>query len=174
MAAYRPQFSYADIDQAGEVTSINGDYRAGTPTTQIANLISGGTSGGGNNYTGSSSSNENFSACLVGNAITVVSRAAARENTVTETSGTDEKLSVIPNPASGNAVIRFVPSVSGQSSVAIYTSSGALLARAYDGLTQRGKVYQKHINVSQWASGLYIIQFKNGSKIELTKLVIAR
>jgi hypothetical protein len=174
MATYRPQFNYADVDQAGEITSVNGNYRAGTPTTQIRNLVSGGTSGGGNNYTGSNSSYENFTACLVGNAVTVVARSASGESQAQESRNTDEKLKVIPNPASGNATIQFMPSVSGQSRIAIFTSSGTLVSVAYSGLTEQGKMYHKRIDVSKWASGLYIIQFKNGDTLEFRKLIIAR
>ena len=55
MAAYQTQFAYGDIDDAGAVASINGTYRAGTPTTILTRIVSGGTGNGGNNYTGSPS-----------------------------------------------------------------------------------------------------------------------
>jgi hypothetical protein len=175
MAAYRPKFNYGDIDQAGEVASTNGTYKAGTPTTQISNLVSGGTSGGGNNYTGSSSSNENFTACLVGDAVTVTGRrAVSNENEKTEVESFDEKLRVVPNPAANNVTISFVPSVSGHSNVAVYTINGVLVTQVHNGLSEQGKAYHKKIEVDKLSAGLYIIQFKNGDKVEFKKFIIAR
>ncbi len=174
MAAYRPQFHYEDIDGPGEVTSINGAYRAGTPTTQVRNLVSGGTSGGGNNYTGSSSSNENFTACLVNNAVTVTSRSMAKQNEEPAVKDFDESLKVAPNPAAGNVTVSFVPSVSGHSRVALYTINGTLVSEIYTGFTEQGKIYYKRVDVSKLAGGLYVIQYINGDNLEFKKMVIAR
>ena len=40
-----------------------GGKKAATPMTQIANLVSGGSGGGGSNYTGSFSSSDYYTAC---------------------------------------------------------------------------------------------------------------
>jgi hypothetical protein len=49
---------------AGQVASVGGGIKAGTPITEEGNLVAGGSGGGGSNYTGSYSSTDNFVACL--------------------------------------------------------------------------------------------------------------
>ena len=64
LAAYRPTFTYSDVGAPGNVTSVGGGIKAGTPQNQIAGLVQGGSGGGGSNYTGSYSSTDNFTACV--------------------------------------------------------------------------------------------------------------
>jgi len=64
LACYQPQFNYLDVDSTNEVRPINsGGQQAGTPTTENAQLVAGGSGGGGSNYTGSYSSTEHFTGC---------------------------------------------------------------------------------------------------------------
>ncbi|MBC7383580.1 MAG: LruC domain-containing protein [Bacteroidia bacterium] len=63
MATYAPQFTYSNIATSNQVIPVTGTYNAGTPTTQISNLKSGGSGDGGNNYTGDYSDKDDFVAC---------------------------------------------------------------------------------------------------------------
>jgi hypothetical protein len=67
-----------------------------------------------------------------------------------------------------------VPSVSGHSNVAVYTINGVLVTQVHNGLSEQGKAYHKKIEVDKLSAGLYIIQFKNGDKVEFKKFIIAR
>lgn len=64
LAAYQPPFSYSDISSAGQVTSVGGGIKAGTPVPEEQFLVAGGSGGGGSNFTGSYSSTDNFMTCL--------------------------------------------------------------------------------------------------------------
>jgi hypothetical protein len=63
IAAYQPPFSYSAIGSPGQVTSVGGGVQAGTPLPEKAFLVAGGSGGGGSNFTGSNSSNDNFMTC---------------------------------------------------------------------------------------------------------------
>lgn len=63
IAAYQPPFSYSAISAAGQVTSVGGGDKAGTPLPEKAFLVAGGSGGGGSNFTGSNSSTDNFKTC---------------------------------------------------------------------------------------------------------------
>lgn len=178
IAAYQPQFVYAAIGAPGQVTSINGNYRAGTPTTQINNLVNGGSGGGGNNYTGSPSSFDNFTACLRGSSgnITTASRPGTYANTIiNKKEDTEEaRFSVTPNPASNYADISFVPSVSGEIQITVFATNGIKTSNTYKGFGEAGKTYRQRLNINNLSSGVYFIRLRNGDKNEIRKLIIAR
>ncbi|MFC0775973.1 MBG domain-containing protein [Terrimonas alba] len=178
IAAYQPQFSYSAIAAPGQVTSINGDYRAGTPTTQLNNLVNGGSGGGGNNYTGSPSSFENFTACQQGssNITNVSSRPGSATGMVVNESGSLVKpgFIVAPNPAGSYLDISFSPSVPGKTRLSIYTISGIKVLDVFDGLSDAGTLYQKKIDISRLPGGVYFIRLQNDKKNEIKKLIIAR
>ena len=95
MACYRPTFTTATV---GRVMPVNGDFRAGAPIDQTLGLIAGGTGGGGNNYTGSSTSYEKYSTCsTVASSITsnVVARIAQME-TVEEVRSGGQQVTIMP------------------------------------------------------------------------------
>ncbi|HKZ65863.1 MAG TPA: MBG domain-containing protein, partial [Chitinophagaceae bacterium] len=180
IAAYQPQFTYSSIAGPGQVTSINGNYRAGTPTTQINNLVNGGSGGGGNNYTGSTSSFEKFTACPVASStLTRSSNQNSDQNKVkTETAESNleikENLMVYPNPAGSYAEILFRPSVSGNVRLNLFSITGIKVGSVFNGQFDAGKLYQKRLNVNNLAAGIYFIQMENGGKREIKKLIIAR
>ncbi|MGN6399881.1 MAG: MBG domain-containing protein [Flavisolibacter sp.] len=173
MAGYRPTFTYNAIGAPGGVASTNGTYKSGTPISQILNLVGGGTSGGGNNYAGSSSSNDNFTACIV-NSAQVVTKAAIKQNGNTSDIETNENIQLMPNPATSSVNISFVPLVSGNTSVLLFSTNGTKVAEVYNGISEKGRMYQKKINISKLAAGVYFIQLQNGGSIQFKKLVIAR
>ena len=177
IAAYQPQFSYSSVAAPGQVTSINGAYKAGTPTTQLNHLVNGGSGGGGNNYTGSSGSFDNFTACLresSGN-ITNASRPGTFTSTIKEKEAIGEtRFSVTPNPATHYADISFVPSVSGDIQITVFAINGIKTSDIYKGFGEGGKTYRQRLNVSNLPSGVYFIRLRNGDKNEIRKLVITR
>ena len=64
LAAYQPTFIYSDVAASGIVTAIQtSGLHSGVPTNQEANLVMGGSGGGGSNYTGSFSSTDNVTVC---------------------------------------------------------------------------------------------------------------
>jgi len=181
IAAYQPQFTYTSIGGAGQVISINGNYKAGTPTTQVNNLVNGGSGGGGNNYTGSTSSFDKFTACLVtsSNTLTRSGNQNVNKNDLkaeAEESNLEikENLRVAPNPAGNYTEILFRPSVSGNVQLNLFSINGVKIAAVHNGRCETGKVYQRTMNVSTLPAGIYFIQLENGGKREIKKLVIAR
>jgi hypothetical protein len=183
IAAYQPQFDYGAIADSGQVTSINGTYRAGTPKTlqgiPISTLVNGGSGGGGNNYTGSSSSYDNFSACPVAGSSNVITSSRSAGNTMevkTKENSLGEKASftVTPNPAGNYADILFTPSVPGNIQLSLFMMNGVKVADIYNGYGETGKTFQKRINVSMLPAGIYLVWVENGGIRKLKKLIIAR
>ena len=173
-AAYQPQFSYSAIADSGQVTSINGNYRAGTPTTQIQNLVNGGSGGGGNNYTGSTNSYDKFTACLSTNPPSGARLVAFNDENVTDNSLKNE-FTVAPNPASNYLRVSFVTSVAGNSKISLFTMDGRKVYQADNGILLPGRRYQREIDVSKLPGGIYLLQLTGGaSKMSMQKIVISK
>ena len=176
IAAYQPQFDYSSISGEGKVISINGTYKAGTPLPQIANLVNGASGGGGNNFTGSTSSYDNFTSC------TAVSSFAAGKTAIAisgdkkdlESLSLESAVQVIPNPASNFINISFTSSSRGGSSIALYTIDGKKVFETQKVICEAGKKYQQKIDVSKLVSGVYIIQLRSTDKTTIKKIIISR
>jgi hypothetical protein len=175
IAAYSPQFTLQDVDGEGEVVSASADnpYKAGTPTTQIANLVPGGTGGGGNNYTGSNSSYDNFTACTVSS--TSVSRELITSGTLTESNTPADAVTGIrmfPNPASGIVTVSYIPQIRGKSRIIISGIDGKKSIDMELGVMDPGQRYVNQFNISHLKNGVYLVQIINGNSVTSKKLVV--
>jgi hypothetical protein len=176
-AAYQPQFTYASIAGAGQVVSVNGNYRAGTPTTitgaPLSYLVNGGSGGGGNNYSGSTNSYDRFTACLVAGATSgnfaAERSAVSDDNLVAEQR--KEKVRVTPNPANDFVNVSFIPGETGAARIGLYTLEGKKIFEQETGVLDAGFMYAKKIDVSGLTTGVYVIHVK-GSKEIITKKVM--
>ncbi|HEX7846050.1 MAG TPA: MBG domain-containing protein, partial [Chitinophagaceae bacterium] len=179
IAAYQPQFYYADISEPGEVVSINGTYRAGTPVPLIPFLVNGASGGGGNSYTGGSSSFENFTACAASGA-----RMMQQPVTTTTVEQTNVSIAAVeaapgpfvavnPNPATDRIRISFVPTQTAVSRIEIVTINGTRVFVNELGLCKPGIQYMKEINVNNLPGGLYLVRIWNGSQATSKKIVIS-
>ncbi|MBK5272875.1 MAG: T9SS type A sorting domain-containing protein, partial [Bacteroidia bacterium] len=176
IAAYQPQFDYSSIAGPGQVLSVKGNYSSGTPTTQIQNLVSGGSGGGGNNYSGSTSSYDNFSACKVPGSSGVTSRvnvSELSENIMKDVPDLGEIL-ITPNPASDYINLSFVPVKTGNSKIVLYSIDGRKLFETDNGIIEKGKRYLKKIEVSKFITGIYLVQLWNEDNIISKKIIISR
>jgi hypothetical protein len=171
-AAYQPQFTYTSVADSGQVTSINGNYKAGTPTTQLSNLVNGGSGGGGNNYTGNTNSYDKFTACSSANPPSV--NRINSFNQENQDSLLKNEFHIIPNPASNYVTLSFGISRTGHSTIALFTIDGKMISEIDNGISQAGKNYQKKIDVSKLPGGVYIIQLRSGEKISIQKLIISK
>jgi len=178
IAAYRqpPTYDYVTYTQIGgdgQIQSINGTYRAGTPMPIIQYLVQGGSGGGGNNYTGSSSSFDNFTACPVaGPSSRPVTSTMMLEET--QASATVKEFQLMPNPASDNMTLSFVPLTTGTSILTVYTIDGRKVIEFNNGPTEAGKQYTRKIDVSKFKNGVYLIQLQSADKVTVRKFIIAR
>src|SRR5688572_4537070 len=179
--------TYDEIGGCGQVISVNGNYRAGTPMPIIQYLVNGGSGGGGNNYTGSGSSFDNFTACLSGvsnfdnpdcpSGADLTARSATNATPVNE--GTlapslAKEFLLMPNPASDNLTLAFVPGATGVSKITILTIEGKKLLEINNGVAEAGKRYTKKIDVSKLKNGIYLVQLSGGDKVTSKKIIIAR
>jgi len=182
IAAYQPQFTYAQIDNPGEVVSVNGTYRAGAPTTQVQYLVNGASGGGGNNYTGSSSAFNNFTAC---EAVISFSRSANLivvdntiesfpERTETKMLSTEKEVRVIPNPATDFITVSFVPDRTGSSKIVIYAIDGRKVLESDYGIAKADVLQQKRLDISKLIKGIYFVQVWTADKVTTKKIIIAR
>ena len=188
MAAYQPPFDFTAITAEGKVASVNGaingiNYRAGAPIpfvgttgSQTPHLVSGGSGGGGSNYTGSTSSYENFSACPV--------IPAACSSTVTRASGVNQEevqvipsageVQIMPNPATDYITLSFVPARTGSSDIVLFNIDGRKVFENNIGICEADKRYVKNIDVSKLVSGVYIVQLRSAGKTTVKKIIITR
>ncbi len=169
-----PYVPYSMLADEGDVVSINGNYRAGTPAPIVNYLVQGASGGGGNNYTGSSSSFQNFTACISQSSIT--QRTDGTSLTLEENRALPLEAEVIihPNPASDHLNLSFVPSQTGISKLEVFTINGAKVFETDYGVVEAGNRYQKRINVSKLVNGIYLVRISNAGTITNKKIVIAR
>ncbi|HWJ26209.1 MAG TPA: S8 family serine peptidase [Flavisolibacter sp.] len=182
LAAYQPKFYYAVISDAGKVLSINGSYKAGTPTPLLKYLVSGGTGTGGSNYTGTFSCSDDFVACAPSS---YVNTATIHENEQTlngnsfnldteDETGVRYHLDAYPNPAAQYLVVSFVPGSSGASKVSLIGVNGNTVVTIFDGLAMDAKKYTSRIDISHLSSGVYFLNFENNGRRVVKKVVITR
>ena len=180
MAAYQPQFAYTDVDGAGEVTSINGTYRAGTPTTELTHIVSGGSGNGGNNYTGSSSNQNAFTACIptnpsaVNRVITSSSPLQEAARQAVQDLSSAGKINVFPNPASAHITLSYIPTHTGNTKIVLFTIDGNKVSETDNGVWKAGKKYVTSMDVSKLVGGVYLIQLVSADKITMKKIIITR
>ena len=143
--------------------------------------MNGGSGGGGNNYTGSTSSFDNFTACPASSSSTsnrsanqIVNQNNLKVKTDENNLAVKADFIVAPNPAGNYADISFKSSVSGNLQLTLFTINGVKVANIYNGGSETGKIVQRKLNVSTLPAGIYLIRLENGGKREIKKLVIAR
>jgi hypothetical protein len=186
IAAYQPIFGESSIAAADSVVAINGttytgkSYHAGTPLPQITHLVNGASGGGGNNYTGSTSSYDNFTACCtsIGTGTvcpsvnsSLVSSLNREEVQPTPSAG---EVQIIPNPATNYIMLSFVPAHTGSSEIVLFTIGGKKVLETNNGICEAGVKYQKKIDVSKLISGVYVVQLRSKEKITIKKIIISR
>jgi hypothetical protein len=181
LATYRPIFDYTAIAGTagtGKVVAINGPYRAGTPLssagTPINTLVNGASGGGGNNYTGSTSSWDNFTACPVPGSTPAVSRVNSLTQEEVQDIPSEGKVQIIPNPATNYIMLSFVPARTGSSDIVLFTIDGQKVFETNNGICESGVKYLKKIDVSKLINGVYIVQLRSTDKITIKKIIINR
>ena len=173
IAAYQPQFTYETVGDTADVVSINGDYRAATPLPILADLVQGGSGGGGNNYTGSKSSFQAFEACDLPGADQLrssITSVSTEEQVLPAQPG----LMIHPNPASETVHLSFVPAKTGTTMVEIFSINGAKVFETDFGMSEAGMRYLKTINISKLVNGVYLVRLSNSGNVTNKKIVIAR
>lgn len=108
LACYQPTFSTAEAGSVNvdDGTPISG-HSAGTPNSQTGGLVSGGSGNGGSNYTGTYSSADDFSACVI--PLQVPSKV---------------DVTVYPNPYQNTVYFNITTSVSGTGTLEFYNLLG--------------------------------------------------
>jgi hypothetical protein len=172
MAAYQPQFTYSQIGAPGAVISINGAYRAGTPTPILGNLVNGASGGGGNNYTGSGSSFDNFTACIISLPIVSRSNPMSAISDLSAGSYTQGEIQVAPNPSSDFVTISFVPVNTGASTLTLTSMDGKKLMENNNGICTAGQKYMRRIDVSKLPGGVYLVQLRGVNSSTIKKIIV--
>jgi len=180
-----PPYEFVTYEMLGDPTNvaslkgivpINGAYRAGTPLPILNYLVQGASGGGGNNYTGSKGSFDNFTACIItGSSIT----SARSGNVSTEAEAINgassvQKMQLIPNPASNYITLSFTPERTGNSKMVLYTVDGRKAFETNFGNTEATVKYQKTVDVSKLVTGIYLLQLWTEGKVTTDKIIISR
>ncbi|HEY0678123.1 MAG TPA: T9SS type A sorting domain-containing protein, partial [Chitinophagaceae bacterium] len=196
MAAYQKPggvyVSYTDLtDPAGTIVSTNGSYKAGTPLPWLSYIVSGGSGNGGNNYTGSNSSNDNFTACqptaTTGGRIETITTAGQSAETAVQvetpvvavqanTGMVSRKagMEIFPNPASSYANISFGTTLSGKCTIKLFNANGVQLEQIFNATAEAGKPYSFRYSSSGLANGVYYVRLENDKETIVRKFVIIR
>ena len=172
-------FSVADmIADTGEVVSINGNFRAGTPMPITSYLVQGASGGGGNNYTGSSSSFQTFTACIDLNPLppTQVNTRSfltfEAEQSIPQMPGGPEVM-INPNPASNSITVSFIPAHTGKTKIEIFTMNGRKVFDRDYGICDAENRCISQIDVNKLVNGFYLVRVWNGGRVTNKKIVIA-
>jgi Secretion system C-terminal sorting domain/SprB repeat len=106
---------------------------------------------------------------------------AVRTNTVVSTvieplgvdnsNQTSSTISIQPNPAKGNATVKFNVTNSGDLNINIIDISGKVISNVSNGTYYAAGDYQLPMNTSDLAAGVYMVQIVSGSSVETTKFV---
>jgi predicted esterase len=149
LASYQPIFDNTSVGSVNATDgSPTGGHIAGTPNDQSGGLVSGGSGNGGSNYTGNFSTADNFTACLVAQAVP-----------------TNVELKVYPNPYQNTVYFNINSSISGTGTLEFYNLVGERLSTT-DNLQFQAGVTQTitvpMLTVAQRQAVVYI--FRIGSK----------
>ena len=135
--------------------------------------MQGASGGGGNNYTGSKSSFDNYTACPAQGS-PVTQRTGSTMPPVEEKQVPDAEVIINPNPAADHINLSFVPLHSGVSKIEVYTISGGKVLEIDYGMCEAGNKYRKKIDVSKLVNGVYLVRVWNSGKSTNKKIVISR
>ena len=180
MAAYQPQFGYGGIGGEGQVAAINGTYRAGTPIPEIIYIVAGGSGNGGNNYTGSPSNQNPFTACPISSS-SAINRVITSSSSIQPAARQEVQaialkgdIQVFPNPASAYITLSYIPASTGNSAITLFTIDGKKVMEIDNGVREAGKKYVKRIDVASLVRGVYVIHLVGTDKIVTKKIIITR
>jgi hypothetical protein len=85
-----------------------------------------------------------------------------------------KRIPLMPNPASDNITLSFVPSATGTSVLTVFTIDGRKVIEFNNGSTEGGKQYTRKIDVSKFKNGVYLIQLQSADKVTVRKFLVAR
>jgi hypothetical protein len=179
-----PFFDYPSVADSGDVVPINRNFRAGTPLPHTAYLVNGASGGGGNNYTGSTSSWDNFTACRVAGP-TVAGRGVnspfiqTTRPVVQVSEEVDDfsfvrEIQIIPNPATDFINLSFVSKQTGNSKIVFYSVDGSKVFEINNGTLLKDQKYVNRIDVSKLVNGMYFVQIWNANNVTSKKIIISR
>lgn len=160
-------FTLTSLQGMNQVIPVNGTYKSGTPVPHIAYIVNGGTGSGTNNFAGNTSSLDQFNACIVAPSLAPVTMQ--KEMPVQKL---DAQLVLAPNPAKNAFNLSFVPSVTGQTTIRIYSINGALISEEFAGQAEGGQLYTRQVKSHAYRPGMYLVQMVNQGQVITRKLVI--
>jgi protein associated with RNAse G/E len=179
-----PSFDYPSVADSGKVVPINGNFRAGTPLPHTAYLVNGASGGGGNNYTGSTSSWDNFTACRVASPTVAgrgvnspfiqTTRPVVQVSEEVDDFTSVREIQIIPNPATDFINLSFVSKQTGNSKIVLYSVHGSKVLEVNNGTVLKDQKYVNRIDVSKLVNGMYLVQIWNGNNITSKKIIISR
>ena len=158
-------------------SQLTESYRAGTPkplAQPISYLVQGASGGGGNNYTGSKSSFENFTACLIAAPPPPITQRVVNASEDNRSELLTEGINIYPNPASDQLTLSIVPSESGNSRIELFSINGTKVFETSNGQFEKGRSYIRQINVSKLLNGIYLVRVWNGNAVTNKKIIINR
>jgi hypothetical protein len=83
-------------------------------------------------------------------------------------------MNIYPNPASNQINISFVPEVTGNSKIILYTVDGRKTIEIDNNFVEAGKLYLSNIDVSKLSKGVYLVQLWTAGKVTNKKIIINR
>jgi hypothetical protein len=84
------------------------------------------------------------------------------------------EVQIMPNPATNYIRLSFVPDRTGNSKLVLYTVDGRKAFETNFGNTEATVKYQKTVDISKLANGIYLLQLWNEGKVTTGKIMISR
>ncbi|WP_460556049.1 T9SS type A sorting domain-containing protein, partial [Hymenobacter daeguensis] len=103
-----------------------------------------------------------------------VSGNAARGSASTSAKAGQAALEAAPNPSNGQFSVRVVAAVEGQTQVDLFDLNGRRISALFSGPMQAGEQRIVPVNVSEVASGLYVVRLQSGKDVKVVRVSIQK
>lgn len=81
-------------------------------------------------------------------------------------------LTASPNPFTLESIVRFSVPATGQSVLNVYNSTGAEVAKLYQGQAESGREYRVSLHAEKLPAGVYLLRLTNGNQVITAKIVL--
>jgi hypothetical protein len=83
-------------------------------------------------------------------------------------------LEAAPNPSNGQFNVRVVASVEGAATLDLFDLKGRRISGLFSGSLQAGEERLVPVNVSEAASGLYLVRLQSGNEVKVVRIAIQK
>ena len=83
-------------------------------------------------------------------------------------------LEAAPNPSNGQFTVRVVAGTEGPATLDLFDLKGRRISGVFSGALQAGEQRQVKVDVSDVASGLYVLRLQSGQDVKVVRVAIQK